>query len=439
MQQPTISQQEYAQRRHKLMQQVGKNDLIVINASSLKTRNHDAEYIFRQDSDFHYLTGFDEPEAVLVLAPQREAGEFILFCRERDPQAEQWVGKRAGLEGAQAQYKADQSFAITELAEQLPVLMENRQTVHYRLGFETEFDQVIINSIKQTRTKARQGISVPISLHHIDDVLHEMRLVKSEAELAMMRHAATISEQAHTQAMQQCEVGQYEYEIEAIFQHHFRRHGMREAYSSIVAGGENACILHYIENNQALKDGDLLLIDAGAEYDCYASDITRTFPVNGQFSAEQKALYEIVLEANKQAIAAVKAGVSWDEPHQVALAVLVDGLIELGLIQEDRETALKEQTYRRFYMHNTGHWLGLDVHDAGTYKVQGEWRKLEAGMVLTIEPALYIPADDDIDAKWHHIGIRIEDDVVVTDAGCEVITANVVKEVADIEALMAKA
>lgn len=438
MNQPHISSEEYAQRRQRLMQRVDENSLIILASSTLKTRNHDAEFIFRQDSDFHYFTGFNEPEAVAVLIPQREEGEFVLFCRERDPQAEQWVGRRAGLEGVKADYGADESFAITELEKQLPELMADRDVVYYRIGFEVGFDQTVIQALNQTRKKVRQGIKAPTTFKSLDEITHEMRLIKSEAELDMMRHAAKVSAQAHTQAMQQCQVGMNEYEIEAIYQHAFRKQGMREAYASIVAGGKNACILHYIENNQPLNDGDLLLIDAGAEHDCYASDITRTFPVNGKFSAEQQALYEIVLAANKAAIEATKAGESWNKPHEVAVDILVDGLLDLGLLTEDRETVMDESLYRRFYMHNTGHWLGLDVHDAGCYKVDGEWRSLEKGMVLTIEPGLYIPADDDIDAKWHNIGIRIEDDVIVTEIGCEVITSDVVKEVDEIEALMKK-
>ena len=435
---PRISFAEYSQRRQRVLDQIGAGSVAIINASTLKTRNHDAEYLFRQDSDFYYLTGFNEPEAVAVLIPNRAEGEYVLFCRERDPAAEQWTGYRAGIEGAKSQYGAMESYPITQLNEVMPRLLANRDQVYYRIGMDWTFDQQMFTWLNSVRAQVRSGTKVPTTFKMLDQIVHEMRLIKSEAELEVMRHAAKISAQAHTRAMQVCQAGMYEYEVEATIAHEFRRNGMETAYTSIVGGGKNGCILHYIENRDQLNDGDLLLIDAGAEYDCYASDITRTFPVNGTFSPAQKALYQVVLDAQYAAINTVRPNVLWDDVHQAAVNALVDGLIELGLLTEAKDKVLADHLYRKFYMHSTGHWLGLDVHDVGAYKVEGEWRRLQAGMVLTVEPGLYIPAEDGIDPKWWHIGIRIEDDVLVTATGHEVLTVGVVKEVAAIETLMAQ-
>jgi Xaa-Pro aminopeptidase len=434
---PTISRNEYAKRRQQVLAQIGTGSIAIIHSSTLKTRNHDAEYVFRQDSDFYYLTGFNEPEAVAVLIPDRAEGEYVLFCRERDPAAEQWTGYRAGIEGAKTQYDADESYPISQLAEIMPKLLANRAQVYYRLGMDWTFDQQVFTWLNSVRAQVRAGVKAPQTFKILDEIIHEMRLIKSEAELAMMRHAANTSARAHTEAMRMCQPNMTEYQVEAVFAYEFRRDGMETAYTSIVGGGKNGCILHYIENRDVLKAGELLLIDAGAEYQCYASDITRTFPINGKFSPEQKALYQIVLNAQYAAINAVRPEVLWDDIHQAAVNVLVDGLLELGLLTESKDKVLADGLYRKFYMHRTGHWLGLDVHDVGAYKVEGEWRRLQAGMVLTVEPGLYIPAEEGIDPKWWHIGIRIEDDVRVTDTGHEVLTAGVVKEIADIEALMA--
>lgn len=434
---PQITAEEYAQRRQRVLEQIGAGSIAILNASTLKTRNHDAEYIFRQDSDFYYLTGFNEPETVLVLIPNRTEGEYVLFCRERDPAAEQWTGYRAGIEGAKAKYGANESYPISQLNEVMPKLLANRDQVYYRVGMDWTFDQQVFTWLNSVRAQVRAGVKAPQTFKVLDEILHEMRLFKSEAELEMMRYAAKTSAHAHTKAMQVCKPSMYEYEIEAAILHEFRRKGMETAYTSIVGGGKNGCILHYIENRDELKDGDLLLIDAGAEYQCYASDITRTFPINGKFSPAQKALYQVVLDAQYAAINTVRPNALWDDVHQAAVNVLVDGLIELGLLTESKDKVMAEHLYRKFYMHRTGHWLGLDVHDVGTYKVEGEWRRLQAGMVLTVEPGLYIPAEEGIDPKWWHIGIRIEDDVLVTATGHEVLTSGVVKEIADIEALMA--
>ncbi len=448
MQKAMIPPEEYAARRRRLLDKLGQNAIAVVPSGSLKVRNRDAEYPFRQDSDFHYLTGFNEPEAVAVFAPGREGGEYVLFCRTKDPALERWTGLRAGLDGAKQLHGADEAHPISDLSALMPRLLTGRDQVHYDLGANAEFDQQMIGWINQLRAQARAGIRAPHAIVMLDRVLHDMRLFKSEAEIAVMRYAAQVSALAHTRAMQACKVGMYEYEIEAEFLHTFRKHRMDCAYTTIVGGGKNACILHYIENNEALRDGDLLLIDAGAEHDNYAADITRTFPVNGKFSPEQRALYQLVLDAQKAAIDQAVAGKTWDDPHQAAVKVLAQGLLDLGILSGTLEEALnpppvvageppREAPYRQFYMHKTGHWLGMDVHDVGDYKIGKAWRTLEAGMVLTVEPGLYISPADNVDPKWWNIGIRIEDDVLITADGNDILTRDVVKTIADIEALMA--
>ncbi len=442
MNKPQISADEFAQRRKTLMQQIGNQAIAIISAACLKVRNRDAEYSFRQDSDFLYLSGFNEPDAVLVLVPERAEGEFILFCEEKNPEIEQWTGIRAGLEGAKQLYAADESFCIDQIDQILPSLMEGKQSIYYSMA--TDFDQRVMHWLASVKKKIRQGISAPQQLINLDKVLHEMRLIKSTDEIAMMQYAASISIVAHRIAMQQCSVGQYEYEIEAYFKYAFTSHGMSEAYTSIVGGGKNACILHYINNDQNLNDQELLLIDAGAEYQAYASDITRTFPINGRFTAAQKQLYQIVLNAQRAAIAVATPSHHWDEPHQAAVAVITKGLLKLGILKADKRRSyqkniqqlIKDEAYKPYYMHKTGHWLGLDVHDVGDYRVDGQWRRLQAGMVITVEPGLYISPSKNIDKKWWNIGIRIEDDVLITDKGNRVLTQALVKEINEIEALM---
>ena len=430
---------EFARRREELMNMMGPGSLAVLPAAPERIRNRDTQYPYRQDSDFYYLTGFPEPEAVLVLMPGRPQGQYILFCRERDPAREVWDGTRAGQEGAVRDYGADDAFPIDDIDEILPGLIEGREKLYYTMGVDLEFDQRVISWVNHVRQQARSGARAPGEFVSLQHLLHEMRLIKSKAEIAVMRRAAQISAAAHRRAMQVCRPGMMEYEIEAEFQAIFRRHNGWPAYTPIVGGGANACILHYIENNKPLKDGDLLLIDAGVEIDCYASDITRTFPVNGRFSAEQRAVYEIVLAAQEAAIAAIAPGRHWNEFHDAATRVLTEGLISLGIIQGPLEQALAEQRYRPFFMHRTGHWLGMDVHDVGDYKIDGEWRLLEPGMVVTVEPGLYIAAGSEgVDRRWWNIGVRIEDDVLVTRDGCEVLTVDVPKRVDEIEALMAE-
>jgi Xaa-Pro aminopeptidase len=406
-------------------------------------RNRDADYPYRQDSDFHYLTGFPEPEAVAVLIPKRKHGEYVLFCRERDPLMETWHGRRAGLEGAMETYGADDAFPITDMDDILPGLLEGHERLYYTMGVNSAFDARVTGWVNTLKEKSRAGVHAPGEFVALDHFLHDMRLYKSRPEISAMRKAAKISAAAHKNAMQVCQPGMMEYEVEAEFHHHFKRHNCEHAYTPIVGGGENGCILHYTENNAELKDGELLLIDAGAEYDLYAADITRTFPINGRFSDAQKALYEVVLEAQLAAIEKVKPGNHWNDPHEAAVKVLTKGLAKLGLLKGNVRTLIKEDAYRSFYMHRTGHWLGMDVHDVGDYKVGEAWRELEPGMVLTIEPGLYVAPGTKVGKravakKWQGIGIRIEDDVLVTKDGCEVLTKDVPKSVADIEALMAE-
>jgi Xaa-Pro aminopeptidase len=404
-------------------------------------RNRDVEHIYRQDSDFQYLSGFPEPESVIALIPGREHGEYVLFCRERDPARELWDGLRAGQDGAISEYGADDAFPIGDIDDILPGLIEGRSRVYYAIGSNQEFDHRLMEWINTIRSKARQGAQPPNEFVALDHLLHDLRLYKSTNEVKVMRAAAEISARAHVRAMQASRPGLYEYHLEAELDYEFRKGGAKmPAYGSIVAAGKNACILHYRENDAVLKDGDLVLIDAGCEIDCYASDITRTFPVSGRFSAEQKAIYELVLAANEEAFKHIAPGKHWNEAHEATVQVITAGLVELGLLQGDVEELIAAEAYKPFYMHRAGHWLGMDVHDVGDYKVGGEWRVLEPGMAMTVEPGIYIAADNqDVAKKWRGIGVRIEDDVVVTRTGCDILTTGVPKTVAEIEALMATA
>lgn len=435
---------EFAKRRKQLMQMMGAGAIAIVPTAPVRLRNRDAEYAYRPDSDFYYLTGFPEPEACAVIMPGRtvDAGkraEYVLFCRERDPHREAWHGRRAGPEGACALYGADDAFPISDIDDILPGLLENSERVFYTMGVHPEFDQSVMNWVNQIRQKSRTGSQSPREFVALDHLLHEMRLFKSPAEVKIMRRAAQISAAGHRRAMQACRPGLMEYQMEAELCYEFLRAGSRApAYNPIVGGGANACILHYTENNAVLKDGDLVLIDAGAEYQGYAGDITRTFPVNGRFSPAQRAVYEIVLEAQRAAIDKVRVGNHWDEPHAAAVRVLTQGLVSLGLLKGKTAQLIKEQAYKRFYMHRTGHWLGMDVHDVGNYKEGDAWRLLEPGMVLTVEPGLYIPAGSKgVAKKWWDIGVRIEDDVLVTRTGPDVLSKDAPKSVEDIESLMA--
>ncbi len=434
-----IAQDEYARRRAALLQQLPQNSVALVSASHLKTRNRDAEYAFRQDSDFYYLTGFNEPDALLLLIPGRAEGEFVLFCPPRDPQMEIWTGYRAGPEGCVRDFGADQAFALEELEQQMPRLLDGVHRLYYALGSDEALDTRVRGWLNQVRAQSRQGAQAPEELVLLDNLLHEQRLFKSAAELDVMRRAADISAEAHCRAMRLSRPGLYEYQLEAEITGYCMQQGARfQAYSPIVGGGANGCILHYIDNSAELKDGDLVLIDAGCELDNYASDITRTFPVNGRFSPQQRALYQLVLDTQLACIDAMQPGVLWNRIHDLSVELLTEGLIELGLLQGERDALIEAGAYRRFYMHRIGHWLGMDVHDVGQYKLDGEWRPLQPGMVMTIEPGLYVaPDDDSVAPEWRGIGIRIEDDVLVTEQGPDVLTAAVPKTIADIEALMA--
>jgi Xaa-Pro aminopeptidase len=426
----------FEQRRRDLMAHMG-GGIAIVPTAPVRTRNRDVEYPYRPDSDFYYLTHFPEPEAVAVLVPGRSHGEYLLFCRERNPDREIWDGRRAGVEGAREVYGADDAFPIDDIDEILPGLLENREKVFYSMGRYREFDQRLLNWVNEVRGKSRNGVHAPGEFVDLNHILHEMRLIKRPEELKLMRRACKVAGAAHRRAMQACRPGKMEYEIEAELLYEFKKGGASfPAYSPIVGGGANGCVLHYTENSAALRDGDLLLIDAGAEIDGYASDITRSFPVNGRFRPEQRALYEVVLAAQHAAIEQVRPGKHWNEPHETAVRVLTQGLRDLGLLTGDVDNHIESGDYKRFYMHRTGHWLGMDVHDVGDYKVADEWRLLEPGMVLTVEPGLYVGDGPDIPPGFRHTGIRIEDDVAVTRDGCEVLSQDVPKSVVDIEALM---
>lgn len=427
----------YAQHRRQLMRMMGENSIAVLPAAPVLLRNRDVEYGFRQDSDFYYLSGFPEPESVIVLVPGRKQGQFILFVRDRDKKKETWDGRRYGPEGAVEQFGADQAYPITDLEDILPGLMEHCESVYYTIGLNPEFDKTVMNCVNNLRSKARGGTHVPYEFVSLDYLLHDMRLYKHRDELRLMRKAAKISVQAHIDAMQACEPGVYEYQLEAELLYRFNRQGAGWAYQSIVGGGANSCILHYTENNQILNDGDMVLIDAGAEYKGYAADITRTFPVNGRFTDAQREIYELVLESQQAAMKKIKPGNHWNDPHEAAVRVLTKGMVELGLLKGSIRNLIKEEQYSKFYMHRTGHWLGMDVHDVGDYKVDDEWRLLEQGMVLTVEPGLYIPAGTRGVKRWWNIGVRIEDDVAVTRDGHEMLSAGLPRTCDEIEAVMA--
>ncbi|TJY61061.1 M24 family metallopeptidase [Sinimarinibacterium sp. CAU 1509] len=435
---PTPRQlKEHASRRAQMMQRIGKRGVAVIPGASEVIRARDTHYKFRQDSDFQYLTGFPEPDAIAVLVPGRKQGAFVLFVRPRDAEREIWDGRRAGPDGAMRDYGADQAFELAEFEDRLPELLSGRDHLHYTLGEHAHWDEVLTGSVRQIREVSRRGAAAPVDFIALETTLHEMRLIKSASELKILQRACEISAEAHCLAMRKAAPGVNEWQVAAEIEAHFGRHNMQCGYGSIVGGGENACILHYIENDAPLKDGDLLLIDAGGELDGYTADITRTFPVNGKFSAAQQAVYEIVLEANKRAIKELKVGASSGRPHEVATRILTEGLVDLKLLKGKPKDLIAQGKQRQFYMHGTGHWLGMDVHDVGRYKIEGKPRPFEAGMVMTVEPGLYIaPGTPGVPEKYWGIGIRIEDDVVVTANGPQVLTAGVPKERREIEALM---
>ncbi len=433
-----ITKQEFSRRRKTLMELMESKSIAILPSAPESTRSRDTQYPYRQSSDFFYLSGFPEPESVLVLIPGREHGEYVLFCRERDKAKEIWDGYRAGPEGACSEYGANDAFPIEDIDDILPGLIEGRERVYYSMGRDAEFDRRVMGWVNSIRAKVRSGATPPEEFVDLDHCLHDMRLYKSAAEARVMEEIGEISAEAHKRAMQMCRPGMYEYQLEAEIHYTFAMAGARHpAYSSIVGGGKNGCILHYVDNSDKLRDGDLVLIDAGGELDYYAADITRTFPVNGKFSVEQKALYEVVLRAQQAAMEKIKPGNHWNEPHEASLRAITEGLVVLGLLKGDVDKLIETEAYTDFYMHRIGHWIGMDVHDVGDYRVGGEWRVLEAGMAMTVEPGIYVAPDNEkVAKKWRGIGIRIEDDVLVTKEGYKVLTAAVPKSVVEIEALM---
>lgn len=431
-----MNSKEFVRRRKQLLSMVGAEGIAILPAAPVRTRSRDIEHRYRQDSDFYYLTGFAEPDAVAVLVPGRDNGEYLLFCRERDSEKERWDGSRAGPDGVVESHGADDAFPIDDIDDILPGIMESCTRVYYTMGMYSDFDARITGWVKSLRSRESRGVHTPQEFVALDHLLHDMRLYKSRAEVSVMRKAAKVAVQAHTRAMQFVQPGQFEYEVEAEFAHEFRRNDAWISYSPIVGGGANSCTLHYVDNAAELRDGDLLLIDAGCELDYYASDITRTIPVNGKFTPEQRAVYEIVLEAQLAAIDKVSRGNHWNEPHDAAVKIITKGLRKLGLLNGTLPKLIKDGAYREFYMHRTGHWLGMDVHDVGDYKVGDEWRLLESGMAMTVEPGIYLPAGRKVPARFRNIGIRIEDDVVVTSNGADVLSKGLVKEPDAIEALM---
>ena len=431
-----MNAKEYARRRRHLMDLIGPGGIAVLPAAAEKVRSRDTLFDYRPDSDFYYLTGFVEPEAVCVLIPGRPEGQYLMFCRDRDPERELWDGIRLGPDGAVASLDCDDAFPIADLDEILPGLLEQSERVYYSMGTSPEFDQRLLGWINHLNVKRHSG-HAPSEIVALDVLLHEMRLVKSRAETAIMNKSAKIAVAAHRRAMKACRPGLHEYEIEAEFLHEFRRHGAECSYLPIVAAGNNACVLHYRAGSTVLEDGDLVLIDAGCEYEMYASDITRTFPVNGQFSEPQREIYEIVFEANLAATAEVVAGNHWNDVHEAAVKVVTRGLRTLGLLSGRLPGLIRDGAYREYFMHRTGHWLGIDVHDVGDYKIEDQWRMLEPGMSMTVEPGIYVNAGATGRAKrWRGIGIRIEDDVVVTRDEPRVLTSGLPTAADEIEDFM---
>lgn len=438
---------EYLARRNKVAAQMRSDSIAILPGADTQSRNSDSEYPFRQNSDFYYLTNFSEPCALMALCKDDKGTvSFVLFNQPRNPDAEVWTGKRAGQVGACETFKADASYDIDTIDDVMPRLFANKQVVYYPLGSDTTFDLKVLKWLQDSKrrflnknsTETPSVSFIPDSLVDVLPFIHELRLYKSDMEISYMQKAAQISAAAHLQLMQQCRAGQFEYQLEAIFNAHCLQSGCRSlAYNSIVAGGDNSCTLHYVANDNLLRDGDLVLVDAGGEYNNYASDITRTFPVNGKFSDEQKQIYNIVLDAQLAGIAQIKPGNTLNKVQEVIVEIIVNGLLKLGILKGDPKQLIKDQAYRRYYMHSSGHWLGLDTHDVGKYKIKGQWRKFQPGMVLTVEPGIYISNNfKEVDPKWHGIGVRIEDDILVTKKGHEVLSCGAPKQIEEIERAM---
>ncbi len=435
-----MTQQEYLRRRQALLATMKPGSAALIFAAPEATRSNDSEYPYRQSSDFWYFTGFNEPEAVLVLIKSDDThNHSVLFNRVRDLTAEIWFGRRLGQEAAPEKLGVDRALAFSEINEQLAQLLNGLDEVYHAQGEYAYADEIVFTALDTLRKGSRLNLKAPASVTDWRPVVHEMRLFKSPEELEVMRRAGEISALAHTRAMERCRPGMFEYQLEGEILHEFTRHGARfPSYNTIVGGGENGCILHYTENESELRDGDLVLIDAGCEYKGYAGDITRTFPVNGKFTPAQRAIYDIVLDSLETALTLFRPGTTIQEVTGEVVRIMVTGLVNLDILKGDVEQLIAENAHRAFFMHGLSHWLGLDVHDVGFYGPDRS-RVLEPGMVLTVEPGLYIAPDADVPAQYRGIGIRIEDDIVITETGNENLTATVVKKADDIEALMAAA
>ena len=429
-----ITAKEYTARRRELMSTMQGNSIAIVAAAAEKVRSRDTLYPYKQATNLSYLCGFSEPESVLVLIPGRDQGESILFCREKDKLRETWDGYRVGPEGAVADFAMDDAFPIGDLDDILPGLLEGKERVYYAIGKDADFDRHLMSWVNGIG-----GSSAPGEFVDLDHIVNEMRLIKTASELKLMRQAGEISARAHCRAMGIAKPGIYEYQLQAEIEHEFMASGATApAYTSIVGGGKNGCILHYIENREKINNGDLVLIDAGCEYQNYAADITRTFPINGEFSREQAAIYDIVLEAQVQAMAKIAPGAAYNVANEITIAVITQGLVDLGILNGDVSELIEQQACKEFYMHSSGHWLGMDVHDVGDYKIDGQWRDFEPGMVLTVEPGIYIAPDSkNVDDRWRGLAVRIEDNVAVTKTGCEDLTAGVPKKRSEIELLMA--
>lgn len=432
-----MEQREYARRRRQLMRMVGRDGIAVLPAAPERVRSRDTHHPYRQDSDFSYLTGFPEPEAVAVLVPGRAPAEFILFCRERDPGRELWDGPRIGPEGAVSDFGADDAFPIGDIDEILPGLMEDRERVFYNMGMDPEFDRHVQDWVRRLREQLHGTERTPHEFVSLDHLVHDMRLYKSRSELRAMKRAAAITVEAHRAAMRACQPGMHEYELQAELEFRFAQQGAQPAYQSIVGSGPNACVLHHVSNRRLMEEGELVLVDAGCELDGYASDVTRTYPVGGRFSEPQRELYEIVLAAQAAAIEALVPGEHWNSSHEAAVQVITEGLRRLGLLEGTPRRLVRDGAYKRYYPHRTGHWLGLDVHDVGDYRFEEAWRQLEPGMVTTVEPGIYVPPSDrDAPAAYRGIGIRIEDDVAVSKDGPDVLSRALQKDADAVEALL---
>ena len=425
----------FSERRSELSKKVLDDSAIIVASSPVKSRISDTDYLYRQDSNFYYLSGYEEPESMLLIRPYAKKDNFIIFCRDRDPLKEQWDGFRSGQKGAVKDFGANKSLSISSADSLMPELLEGAKNIYYSMSSPCGLDKRINAWVDQIRLNTRAGAEPPQNLLSLDSIIHEMRLLKSDEEIEVMKQAAEITTEAHIRAMKAVKPGMFEYQLEAEYLYAFNKNGARApAYNSIVGGGNNACILHYVENNSELKDGDVVLVDAGCEYKYYASDVTRTFPVNGSFTEEQKQIYSVVLEAHKQSMDQLQPGNKWNLAHEKSVEVIVEGLIDLGIIKSSKQEAIDRGEYSKFYMHRIGHWLGMDVHDVGSYKQDGDWRDLEPGMVMTIEPGIYIlDSLEGVEDKWKGIGVRIEDDVLVTKEGFEVLTPDIPRSIEEVE------